>query len=225
MGLLILMFGLSSAVIADTRLEARGAGFVDVTPDQVMFSASVTEINLSAVDAQKQVNGTVARMEEALVSFDIEQDSIDSSGLTLNPEYRWDSDSRKQVFVGYRATRTLKFTANGVSEIGAIMSSLTRSGATQVTPPKLAYSKPDNAQQQALRNAVENALSVVRTMASAAELTIQGINSIGESKGYSAEPFESLMRAEPASAVDAAPEVSVSTLRYTAEVSIVATAN
>ena len=223
--LVALIFMLSSTVSADTRLEARGVGFVDVAPDQVKFSASVTEINRSAVDAQTQVNSTMARLEKAIAKFNLNANSIDSSALSVNPEYRWDSDGRKQVFVGYRVSRNLNFTANDVSEIGAIMSSLTASGATQVNTPKLAYSQPDDAQQQALRNAVANALSVVRTMASAAELTIQGINSISEAKDYSADPFDSLMRAESASAVDAAPQVSVSTLRYTAEVSIVATAN
>ena len=220
-----LMFLLTNTVSAETRLEARGVGFIDVVADQVKFSASVTEINRSAVDAQTRVNSTVARLEKAIAKFSLNEDSIDSSALSVNPEYRWDSDGRKQVFVGYRVSRNLNFTANNVSEIGAIMSSLTASGATQVNTPKLAYSQPDDAQQQALRNAVANALSVVRTMASAAELTIQGINSISEGNDYSADPFDSLMRAEPASAVDAAPKVSVSTLRYTAEVSIVATAN
>lgn len=167
----------------------------------------------------------MARLEKAIAKFNLNEDSIDSSALSVNPEYRWDSDGRKQVFVGYRVSRNLNFTANNVSEIGAIMSSLTASGATQVNTPKLAYSQPDDAEQQALRNAVTNALSVARTMASAAELTIQGINSIREAKGNSADPFDSLWRAESTSAVDAAPQVSVSTLRYTAEVSIVATAN
>ena len=220
-----LMFALSSTVSAETRLEARGVGFVDVAPDQVKFSASVTKINRSAVDAQTKVNNTVSRLEKAIGKFNLNKDSIDSSALSVNPEYRWDADGRKQVFVGYRVSRNLTFTANDVSEIGAIMSSLTASGATHVNTPQLAYSQPDNAQQQALRNAVANALSVVRTMASAAELTIQGIDSITEGNGYSADPFESLMRAEPASALDAAPQVSVSTLRYTAEVNVVATAN
>ena len=220
-----LMFTLPSAVSAETRLEARGVGFINVAPDQAKFSASVTEINRSAVEAQAQVNNTMAWLENAIPKLNLNDYSIDSSALSVNPEYRWDSDSRKQVFVGYRVSRNLNFTANNVSEIGAIMSSLTASGATQVNTPKLAYSQPGDAQQQALRNAVANALSVVRTMASAAELTIQGINSISEGNDYSADPFESFMRAEPASAVDAAPQVSVSTLRYTAEVSIVATAN
>ena len=64
--------------------------------------------------------------------FNLSEDSIDSSALSVNPEYRWDSDSRKQVFVGYRVNRNLEFTANDVSEIGAILTSLTESGATQV---------------------------------------------------------------------------------------------
>ena len=223
--LVALIFMLSSTVSAETRLEARGVGFIDVAPDQVKFSASVTEINRSAVDAQTKVNSTMAGLEKAIVKFNLNENSIDSSALSVNPEYHWDSDGRKQVFVGYRVTRNLNFTANNVSDIGAIMTSLTESGATQVNAPQLTYSRPEDAQQRALRNAVANALSVVRTMASAAELTIQGINSISEGNDYSADPFESLMRAEPASAVDAAPQVSVSTLRYTAEVSIVATAN
>ena len=219
------LIGFASTVAGETRLEAKGSGFVDVTPDQVSFSASVTEINRSAIDAQKRVNSTMAKLEKVISDFNLAQDSIDSSALSLTPEYRWDSEGRKQVFVGYRVTRNLTFTTKGVSEIGAIMTALTESGATQVSAPQLSYSRPAEAQKEALRNAVANGLSVVRTMASAAELTIEAINSISEGKGHAADPFESLMRAEPASAVDTGPSVSVSTLRYTAEVSIEATAN
>lgn len=220
-----LLIGFPDTLGAETRLEAKGSGFVDVTPDQVNFSASVTEINRNAVEAQKRVNSTMATLEKAISKFNLTQDSIDSSALSLNPEYRWDSEGRKQVFVGYRVTRNLAFKANGVSEVGAILTALTELGATQVNAPQLSYSRPEEAQQEALRNAVANALRVVRTMASAAELTIQAVNSISEGNGNSSDPFETLMRAEPASAVDTAPSVSVSTLRYTAEVSIVATAN
>lgn len=223
--LVVLLFVLSSTVSAETQLKARGSGFVDVIPDQVIFRASVTEANRNAVEAQKRVNSTIATLEKAIAEFNLAQDSIDSSALSLNPEYRWDSDGRKQVFIGYRVTRNLEFTANGISEIGAIMSALTESGATQVSTPRLSYSRPEDAKQEALSNAVAHGLSVVRTMASAAELTMQAINSISEGSEHSADPFEGLMRAEPASAMDAAPQVSVSTLRYTAEVSIVATAN
>ena len=223
--LVALIFMLSSTVSADTRLEARGVGFVDVAPDQVKFSASVTEINRSAVDAQTLVNSTMARLEKAIAKFNLNENSIDSSALSVNPEYRWDSDGRKQVFVGYRVSRNLNFTANDVSEIGAILTSLTESGATQVNAPQLAYSRPEDAQQQALRSAVANALKTVRTMASAAKLSIQAIDSISEAKEHFVEPFNNLMRAEASSAVDTAPTVSVGTLRYSADVKIIATAN
>ena len=220
-----LIFTLSSAVSAETRLEARGAGFIDIAPDQVKFSASVTEVNRSAVDAQAQVNSTMSRLEKAITKFNLNEDSIDSSALSVNPEYRWDADSRKQVFVGYRVNRNLEFTANDVSEIGTILTSLTESGATQVNAPQLAYSRPEDAQQQALRTAVANALKTVRTMASAAKLSIQAIDSISEAKEHFVEPFNNLMRAEASSVVDTAPTVSVGTLRYSADVKIIATAN
>ena len=140
--LVVLLFVLSCTVSAETQLKARGSGVVDVIPDQVNFSASVTEVNRNAVEAQKRVNSTIATLEKAIAEFNLVQDSIDSSALSLNPEYRWDSDGRKQVFIGYRVTRNLEFTANDISEIGAIMSSLTESGATQVGTPRLSYSRP-----------------------------------------------------------------------------------
>lgn len=223
--LVALTFMLSSTVSADTRLEARGVGFIDIAPDQVKFSATVSETNRSAIEAQAQVNSTMARLEKAIAKFNLSEDSIDSSALSVNPEYRWDSDSRKQVFVGYRVNRNLEFTANDVSEIGAILASLTESGATQVNAPQLAYSRPEDAQQQALRSAVANALKTVRTMASAAKLSIQAIDSISEAKEQFVEPFNNLMRAEASSAVDTAPTVSVGTLRYSADVKIIAIAN
>ena len=223
--LVALTFMLSSTVSADTRLEARGVGFIDIAPDQVKFSATVSETNRSAIEAQAQVNSTMATLEKAIAKFNLSEDSIDSSALSVNPEYRWDSDSRKQVFVGYRVNRNLEFTANDVSEIGAILASLTESGATQVNAPQLAYSRPEDAQQQALRSAVANALKTVRTMASAAKLSIQAIDSISEAKEHFVEPFNNLMRAEASSAVDTAPTVSVGTLRYSADVKITAIAN
>ena len=219
------MFTLSSAVSAETRLEARGVGFIDIAPDQLKFSATVTETNRSAIEAQAQVNSTMARLEKAIAKFNLSEDSIDSSALSVNPEYRWDSANRKQVFVGYRVNRNLEFTANDVSEIGAILTSLTESGATQVNAPQLAYSRPEDAQQQALRSAVANALKTVRTMASAAKLSIQAIDSISEAKEHFVEPFNNLMRADASSAVDTTPTVSGGRLRYSADVKIIATAN
>ena len=62
-------------------------------------------------------------------------------------------------------------------------------------------------------------------MASAAKLSIQAIDSISEAKEHFVEPFDNLMLSEASSAVDTANTVSVGTLRYSADVKIIATAN
>lgn len=219
------LIGFAGAVSAETRFEARGSGYVEVTPDQVNFSASVTEVDRDVLKAQASVNGAITAMENAIAKYNLDKKTINSSALSLNPEYQWDADTREQVFIGYRVTRNLVFTGKRTSEIGMIMNSLAQSGATQVSTPQLSYSEPHQAKEQALRNAVTHALGTVKAMASAAGMTVQAVNSISEANGYSEAPFESLMRMEIASAADTAPSVSVGTMRYTAEVGIVATAN
>lgn len=219
------VIGFAGAVSAETRLEARGSGYVEVVPDQVNFSASVTEVDRDATKAQASVNGTITALENAIAKYNLDKKTINSSALSLNPEYQWDADAREQVFVGYRVTRNLVFTGKRTSEIGMIMNALAQSGATQVSTPQLSYSEPGKAKEQALRNAVAHALGIVKAMASAADMTIQAVNSISEANGHSEAPFEGLMRMETASAADTAASVSVGTVRYTAEVGIVATAN
>ena len=219
-----LLILIASPVTAETRLEGRGSGFVDVKPDQVNFSASVTEVDRDALEAQNRVNRTMANLQTAIAKFNPDENSIDSSILSLNPEYQWDGDRRAQKFVGYRVTRSLAFTTANLSEIGAIMNTLTETGATQIGVPRLSYSKSNDAKAEALRNAVVNARRVVEAMASAVSMSIQTINSISETSDYSTAPFESFLRTESASAVDSTPTVSVGTLRYTANVAVVATA-
>ena len=182
-----------------------GGRFVDVAPDQVKFSATVTETNRSAVEAQTQVNSTMARLEKAIAKFNLSEDSYRLECLVGQSRVSVGLRRSEASFLGYRVSRNLNFTANNVSEIGAILTSLTESGATQVNAPQLAYSRPEDAQQQALRKAVANALKTVRTMASAAKLSIQAIDSISEAKEHFVEPFNNLMRAEASSAVDTAP--------------------
>ncbi len=218
------LISLSGVAQAETRIEASGSGFIDVVPDQVNFRATVTEVNRNARTAQDRVNETMAAMENGIAKFNLDEESVDSSALSLNHEYQWDANSRKQVFVGYRVTRNLTFTAKKISDIGAIMNTLTTSGATQISSPQLSYSQPEKAKEQALRNAVARAMAVVEVISSSANMAVKEIESISEENGYSALPLERVMRAEPASLSDSAPEVSVGTLRYSAEVRIVAKA-
>ena len=209
---------------AETRLEVTGKGFIDVIPDEATFQATVTEVTENVKDAQTAVNNVIANLETAVSQYDLKKGSLDSSALSFNPEYEWDPSSKKQVFVGYRVSRNLTFTAKSIADVGSIVQSLAVFGATQISPPSFGYSQGEQATADAMRSAVKHALGKLELMASAADMSVDKVESVTEITGYSPPPIQGLARFESANYSDAPPSVSVGTIRYTSKVQIVATA-
>ena len=209
---------------AETRLEVTGKGFIDVIPDEATFQATVTEVTENVKDAQTAVNNVIANLETAVSQYDLKKGSVDSSALSFNPEYEWDPSSKKQVFVGYRVSRNLTFTAKSIADVGSIVQSLAVFGATQISPPSFGYSQGEQAPADAMRSAVKHALGKLELMASAADMSVDKVESVTEITGYSPPPIQGLARFESANYSDAPPSVSVGTIRYTSKVQIVATA-
>ena len=209
---------------AETRLEVTGNGFIDVIPDEATFQATVTEVTENVKDAQTAVNNVIANLETAVSQYDLKKGSVDSSALSFNPEYEWDPSSKKQVFVGYRVSRNLTFTAKSIADVGSIVQSLAVFGATQISPPSFGYSQGEQATADAMRSAVKHALGKLELMASAADMSVDKVESVTEITEYSPPPIQGLARFESANYSDAPPSVSVGTIRYTSKVQIVATA-
>ena len=209
---------------AETRLEVTGKGFIDVIPDEATFQATVTEVTENVKDAQTAVNNVIANLETAVSQYDLKKGSLDSSALSFNPEYEWDPSSKKQVFVGYRVSRNLTFTAKSIADVGSIVQSLAVFGATQISPPSFGYSQGEQATADAMRSAVKHALGKLELMASAADMSVDKVESVTEITEYSPPPIQGLARFESANYSDASPSVSVGTIRYTSKVQIVATA-
>ena len=209
---------------AETRLEVTGKGFIDVIPDEATFQATVTEVTENVKDAQTAVNNVIANLETAVSQYDLKKGSVDSSALSFNPEYEWDPSSKKQVFVGYRVSRNLTFTAKSIADVGSIVQSLAVFGATQISPPSFGYSQGEQATADAMRSAVKHALGKLELMASAADMSVDKVESVTEITGYSPPSIQGVARFESANYSDAPPSVSVGTIRYTSKVQIVATA-
>jgi uncharacterized protein YggE len=208
----------SMTVNADTHFEVTGKGFIDVTPDEATFQATVTEVADTVKDAQSAVNNVIANLENAVTQYELKKGSVDSSALSFHPEYEWDSSSKKQVFVGHRVSRNLTFTTRSVADVGSIVQSLAVFGATQISSPSFGYSQPNLASADAMRNAVKHALGKLELMASAAGMSVDKVESVTEITGSSPFPIQGVARLESANYADAPPTVSVGTIRYTSKV-------
>lgn len=124
----------SHTVAAATHLAARGEGVVFVSPDRASIRAQVSAINQNGAIAQTRVSQQMGSMLTAVNSFSVVADSLDTSALSLQPEYRWQPQTEQQVFAGYRVTRTLTFKTDDLEAVGEVLTALTEAGA-QISPP------------------------------------------------------------------------------------------
>jgi uncharacterized protein len=91
---------------------------------------------------------------------------IQTSGISLNPEYEWDEGTRSQRFRGYRVMNRVTIKLRDIDATGAALDALVASGATDLGGVAFAIDDPEAARGQARAAAVaaanERALGYAR---------------------------------------------------------------
>ena len=220
----LLVLATSHTAAAVTNIAARGEGVVLVSPDTASIRAQVSAINPNGAIAQTRVSQKMDTLLTAVNSFSVVDDSLDTSALSLQPEYRWDRQTEQQVFMGYRVTRTLTFKTENLGAVGEVLTALTEAGATQISPPQFESSASGKAQESVLKQAVTTATRKLDVLARSAGLSLQSIASIAEVSAISPSSPQTLMRTEVAMD-DARSNFVIGNLTFRAEVLVKGVAN
>ena len=184
--------------LAATQLDVTGKGMVSVAPDEATITAQVSLIDSDAGKAQALASKEVDAMLSAIKPFSLKPDSLNASELSLLPEYRWDRATDQQQFIGFRVTRTISFTIAEIDRLGAALSALANAGATLISSPIMGSSQAQDARDEALVKAVEDARKKLIILAGAADMSLTRISQISEIAPHSPRPQPTLMRAEMA---------------------------
>ena len=195
-----LVFGLliSAPSLAATQLDVTGKGMVSVAPDEATITAQVSLVDRDAGKAQVRASKQVDAMLSTIESFTLKPDSLNASELSLLPEYRWDRATDQQQFIGFRVTRTVSFTIAEIDRLGAALSALANAGATLISSPVMGSSHAQDARDEALVKALEDARKKLTLLARAAGVSLSRITQISEVAPYSPRPQPTMMRAEMA---------------------------
>ena len=195
---LVLGLLISIPSMAATQLDVIGRGMVSVGPDEATITAQVSLVERDAGKAQARASQEVDAMLSAIKSFSLKPDSLNASELSLLPEYRWDRATDQQQFMGFRVTRTISFTITEIDRLGAVLSALANAGATLISSPVMGSSHAQDAKDEALVKAVEDARKKLTLLAEAADMSLSSITQISEIAPYSPRPQPTMMRAEMA---------------------------
>lgn len=165
--------------ISGTRLDVTATGEVNRVPDVALISAGVVTRASTASQAIAQNAQRMERVIAALRRAGIAERDIQTSSISLNPEYRY-GDNQPPALTGYQASNQVSVRFRDIAESGAILDALVAQGANQINGPSLTIDKPQEALDEARREALRIARARAELYAQAIGKRVTRILSISE---------------------------------------------
>ena len=173
--------------IAGTRLDVNATGEVTRVPDLAVISAGVVSRSGTASAALQDTANKMTRVIAALKRAGVQDRDIQTSSVSLNPEYRYPENQAPQL-VGYTASNSVTIRFRDIRNSGKILDVLVAEGANQISGPSMTVEKPDAALDEARAKAVAVGRGRAELYARSLGLRVVRIVSVNESGGYYAPP-------------------------------------
>jgi uncharacterized protein len=173
--------------IAGTRLDINATGEVTRVPDVAVISAGVVSRSATASAALQDTADRMQRVLAALKRAGVEDRDIQTSTVSLNPEYRYPQDQAPQL-VGYTASNSVTIRFRDIRNSGKILDALVSQGANQINGPNLIVDKPEAALDEARAKAITIGRARADLYARSLGMRVVRIVSINESGGYYIPP-------------------------------------
>ena len=173
--------------IAGTRLDISAPGEVTRVPDLAIISAGVITRSATASGAIQEAATRIARVRDALKRAGIADRDIQTSNISLNPQYSYVKDQPPKLN-GYSASNQLNVRFHDIANTGKILDALVAEGANQINGPNLTIERPEAALDEARTKAVASGRARAELYARSLGLRVVRVVSVSESGGYAPPP-------------------------------------
>ena len=215
---LLPVLGLSTALLmplaawADTSgtLTVTGSATVNVVPDMATITLGVTTMGDTAASAMAANNEAVSGVIARLIAAKVADRDMQTSNLSLNPNWVANAAGDGQVIKGYVASNLLTVRIKALETTGTVLDAAITDGANTLNGLTFGLANPRPTEDEARKAAVADAMARAKVLADAAGAKLGLIQSITE--GGAAEPGPlPMFKAMDAAAVPvAAGEVGIS---------------
>lgn len=172
---------------AGTRIELSATGSVSRVPDLAIISAGVVSRSGTATGAIADNAARMERVRAALARAGIAERDIQTSTISLNPDYRY-QDNQPPVLTGYQATNSVSVRFRDIRNSGRILDALVAQGANQINGPSLTIDKPEAAYDEARTKALAVGRARADLYARALGMRVVRLVSVSEGGGYGRPP-------------------------------------
>lgn len=180
-------------------ITVTGEGSVAAAPDMAVLSLGVTTEGATAAEAMAANSAALTGVLDRLVLAGIDERDIQTSNLSLNPNWTgYDSGSTPKI-AGYTASNQLSIRIRDLPKLGEVLDAAITDGANTLNGISFGLSDPKPAMNDARAQAVSDARARAELLVQAAGASLGKIVSISEQGGYTqpAPMFRAAAEAAP----------------------------
>ncbi|WP_439101917.1 SIMPL domain-containing protein [Congregibacter sp.] len=201
---------LSHADEAERQIAVTGKAERRVAPDMAVLQLGVMSENADAAVARREADDIINRALSVLRDAKLADADIDTTGLTISPQYRWLPDVRKQELTGYRATRNIEVRLLDLDALGVLVTELTDAGINRMQSPRLGLQDEEQVYQEVLAAAAQNARARAEVLANALGEDLGSVVSLSTERAPAPQPMRAERMMMAADVSPAPPEESYS---------------
>jgi uncharacterized protein len=164
------------------QIIVTGVGEASAKPDIAVTALTVLRTGETARAALDEANKAMGEVTEAMKALQIESRDLQTSGFSINPQYRYDQKpdgtQAPPVLVSYEVRNTLSVRIRDVAAVGALLDKAVSLGVNQGGDISFTLSDPAPTRTAARREAVKDATATAKTLAEAAGVTLGAVVTI-----------------------------------------------
>ena len=200
-----------------TLLTIAASAEASRAPDIATVSTGVVTQSVEANTAMRNNAVKMDKVMAALRAAGIAERDIQTSGINLNPQYRY-TDNEAPKIIGYQASNTVSLKVRDITKLGRVLDSLAAQGANQINGPSFEIDQPEPVYDEARLAALKKAQARAETYAKALGLRVRRIVSISESNGGGFRPMPMMAMARGKAEMDTAVAPGETTLSVSLDV-------
>ena len=159
-------------------VSVNGTGEVRAQPDVAYVTLGVEARKPTLAEARATVSAAAERVIALTRELKIDPKYVDSTGLLVQPEYRWNEKDSQRVLLGYVVSRQVEVELRDLEQLGALLERAVSAGANQVGGARLDSIRRKDYERDALGRAVADARLNAEALAKAAGVQLGTVRTL-----------------------------------------------
>lgn len=217
--LIIFLFTFTPNISAQSSsVTVEGNAEISVVPDRANLNLAV-ELN------GRNLSSMTTRVAETIDAFltitdglSINRNDVMTSGVNINPRYRYENKTGRRIFDGYNVSRSIQVDLQNIDLLGSIIERSTAQGINNIAAPIFRFSQEDQVIQNLHTLAVQDAMKRAEALVDPLNASLGKALKIDASSNQSISPPMMEMRALDMNSSLAEQSYSIGQINYSQSV-------